>query len=215
MAGKPTVVMIRHGSTELNNQKGTMRGWLNVPLTSEGHKEAQKVAMEVAQNFQLKRIFASDLLRVKESAEYLSKATGVPVGYTPNLRPWNGGVLVGKVIPDLDKQLQYYIEHLNEAPKGGESMNDFLSRLLGFMAKVFDHVEMGESPVACYTSVRPIEATLGWVEGGMTGKIDPTRLEAKKETVKPGGFTTIVKGPKEWKEEIFAPNHGPGGGAEE
>jgi len=207
--------MVRHGQTSLNKQQGTMRGWLNVPLTPEGHKEAQKVAMEIAKHFKLRKIYSSDLLRVRESAEYLKMATGVPITFTPSLRPWNGGELVGKVIPNLGQKLRYYIEHPNEAPKGGESMNSFVGRLLNFMAKVFDSVEMGESPVACYTSVRDIEAVLGWVEGGMTGKIDPTRLEAKKETVKPGGFTTIIKGAREWKEEIFAPNQGPGGGAKE
>ncbi|MFI5324482.1 MAG: phosphoglycerate mutase family protein, partial [Thermodesulfobacteriota bacterium] len=34
--------MIRHGETSLNQKQGTMRGWLNVPLTPRGHKEAQK-----------------------------------------------------------------------------------------------------------------------------------------------------------------------------
>jgi broad specificity phosphatase PhoE len=202
----PTIILLRHGETDLN-KPGMMRGWTDVPLDSTGLKQSKESAKVVAQEWPIAKIYSGDLKRQIQSAEFLAKETGLKVEKTEALRPWNGGELVGKYVPDLGTKLKYYIEHKDEKPKDGESMNTFLDRLLGFMAKVFDEAT-STTPIAVVTSIRPIEATIGWIEAGLNDGIDDDKLEAKKETVGPSGIVELQSKRKkdDWTFKVFKAN---------
>lgn len=190
--GKGEVILVRHGSTRLN-KPGEMRGWLDVPLSPQGQKEALKAAQHVKERWpQAKRLYAGDLKRHKESAEFIAEALALEPEFRKELRPWDPGELAGHYIENLDDEIEYYVKHPTEAPKGGEPMGEFLERLLGFMSDVFSQAQAGLTPVICVTSIRDIEAILGWIDAGMRNdKIDPKRLVAKKETLKPGEIIRV------------------------
>ena len=92
----PTFVyMVRHGETILTpDRKFSGIGKLNPPLTKEGRAQAQKVAAEIAK-IKPDVLIASPLQRTKETAEEISKATGLrpiydEVWYECSFGDWDG-----------------------------------------------------------------------------------------------------------------------------
>jgi broad specificity phosphatase PhoE len=201
----PTVVLVRHGETELNKQ-GMLRGWTDVPLDSKGQKEAAETGKEVAEEWPITKIYAANLRRVMQSTEPLEKDLGIKADFVQDLRPWNGGVLAGRKVPNIEEKIRYYINHPTKAPEEGEPMKEFLQRLLHFMSGVFDEANEADGPIAVVTSIRPIEAIIGYIEAGMNDTtINPDRLEAKKETVPPSGVVVLTNPKKrdDWKVSIW------------
>lgn len=205
MAKTPIIYLVRHGSTELNGS-GQLRGWSDAELTFEGKKEAQAAAEELSELINRPaKLYTSDLKRAEETAHYIHREVGGEILMTKSLRPWNAGVLTATEQPNLDEIISHYTDDLDDSPENGESMRTFIHRLLGFMTKVFDEAEGGISPIVCVTSIRPIEAIIGWIESGMRHeKIDSKWLIAKDETVKPGGLVELTGDPKgNWDYEVI------------
>lgn len=130
------VLIIRHGSTELNNHqdesKDKIRGFMNVPLDYKGRQQAKKLA----EGLKADVLVSSDLARASETAFIISQATKIPLALvTPAFRPWDLGKYTGKSskeCADIDK----FVERPNEkVPSGGgfqgESFNSFRHRLFG------------------------------------------------------------------------------------
>lgn len=201
----PTIILVRHGETSLN-KPGMMRGWTDVPLDSSGIKMARQTAKEVAKEWPVAKLYSGDLKRQVQSANFLAGETGLRLEERFSLRPWNGGELVGKKVSNLESKLRHYIDNPNEAPKDGETMNDFTNRLMQFMTEVFQEATY-TSPIVVVTSIRPIEAIIGYIEDSMRA-ISPERLEAKKETVGPSGVVVLTNPKKrdDWKYKIWKAN---------
>jgi broad specificity phosphatase PhoE len=202
LMAQPTIILVRHGETNLN-KPGMMRGWTDVPLNSSGKEQAKKAAEVVSQDWKLDKLYRADLNRVEQSAKYLEDATGLKAEATKSLRPWNGGNLTGHKVNGLGAKLRFYIEHMSQKPEGGESMKEFIDRLLGFMSNVFDEAEMKKETIGVVTSIRPIEAITGWVENNFNEPINPDKLEAKNEMVGPGGVVRLYLQGKKWKFEVI------------
>ena len=124
------LVLIRHGHTSLNipGQQERLRGWLDIPLSEQGLREAEETASIVA-NFEIKAIYSSDLTRALQTSEIISRVVRAPVTPTPELRPWNLGVFAGN---QLVHQLIPFLHILSQAPDtvapGSESWNQFYDR---------------------------------------------------------------------------------------
>jgi len=153
-----TILVVRHGETQLNHDN-KVRGWADVPLNHRGINEALATAKQL-ENWSIAQIISSDLIRTKQTAQIISKLNFVPIFYSPFLRSWNTGhEMVGM---DLDKAvpiMQYYVAHRDEAPKGGETFNDFLRRV----TVIWDHIKLRamDSPgkaIVVVTSSRDIDA---------------------------------------------------------
>ena len=61
------VWMIRHGESE-TNKEGLWSGWLDAPLTEKGKGDAA-LAGEIVSRIKFDKIYSSDLLRAKSTAE--------------------------------------------------------------------------------------------------------------------------------------------------
>lgn len=125
----PTFLLVRHGTTELNDPKNErLRGFSDVPLSHEG-----RGIIEVTKKFirdtgyPVQRVVTSPLQRAVQTASIL--ADGVAQVY-PNksLLPWNLGDLAGKLVKDIVPRL----DHLQELPDlkvtNGESYRTFFNR---------------------------------------------------------------------------------------
>ena len=71
------LMLIRHGETDWNREK-IFRGRLDVPLSDRGEKQAELTGSALAQEG-ITRICSSPLKRAVQTAEAISRATGVPV----------------------------------------------------------------------------------------------------------------------------------------
>ncbi|HLO03289.1 MAG TPA: histidine phosphatase family protein [Symbiobacteriaceae bacterium] len=81
---KTTLALVRHGVTEWN-YSGRAQGHVDIPLSAEGHHQAELVAQSLA-NESWDAIYASDLSRARQTAEAIGRALDLPVKTDPRLR---------------------------------------------------------------------------------------------------------------------------------
>lgn len=85
--------LIRHGQSA-GNAEGRFGGHGPTPLSSLGEKQAELTGKLLASDG-ISAIYSSDLYRAVQTAEPLSKLTGVPIVQTAAFRERNVGVLEG------------------------------------------------------------------------------------------------------------------------
>lgn len=126
--------LVRHSITSLNSddydkkQKERIRGWLDVPLSDDGWKKAEKAA-DVLRDKNIIAIFSSNLIRAKQTAGIISKENDAPVITTPLLRPWNVGIIEGMPHEPGTKIMKLYVKYRPTlAIRGGEPYITFYKR---------------------------------------------------------------------------------------
>src|SRR3569623_193897 len=83
------LLLVRHGETDWNAE-GRLQGHTDRPLNDHGRRQAKEVAERLAGEG-ADAIYASDLLRAKETAEIVGERRGVPVVVDADLREKNWG----------------------------------------------------------------------------------------------------------------------------
>lgn len=119
----PELIVVRHGATELNDT-GRLRGWMDPPLSEAGFRHAQMLAgMSLP-----KTVFCSDLLRARQTAEYIGAYWAVS-----ELRPWNVGIYQGRPTDVVHPKLVQYTREPTVRVPFGEPYAEFAERLLKFV----------------------------------------------------------------------------------
>jgi len=127
------LLLIRHGETDWNTE-GRYQGQSDVPLNATGREQAQQLA-QALRGSALEAIYSSDLLRARETAEALARATGAPLHVDPRLREVGLGEWEGQLFSDIQQRYPDLLRRrredpLNFAPPGGETVAALRSRLL-------------------------------------------------------------------------------------
>jgi broad specificity phosphatase PhoE len=117
-----TLMLIRHGETELNAAR-TLQ-FPDTPLGARGREQAMAVGRRFAARPPA-AIVSSDMARAYQTAQAISQATGIPVIASPLLGERNFGDLRGRRFDDLG----YDPIHADEGPPNGESMEQFRARI--------------------------------------------------------------------------------------
>lgn len=125
------VLLIRHGQSE-GNAEGRFGGHTATPLSARGRKQAAATAKTLASET-FTAIYSSDLLRAIETAEPLSRLTGLPVQSTEAFRERSVGVMEGLAFEDAAEQHpeQYAAllrRDFDHVLMGGESYRQLLDR---------------------------------------------------------------------------------------
>lgn len=97
------LLLIRHEESEADILR-VHEGRADFSLTERGHRQATAMAVYVASNYQIDRIYTSTLQRAAQTAQYLSDATGVPVRSEPDLMEFNNGQLAGLSYEEADEK---------------------------------------------------------------------------------------------------------------
>jgi len=128
------IYFVRHGQTE-SNQKGTVTGHIDSPLTKEGIKQAKKTLLEISDDFS--ELYSSDLIRCLQTAEILNQKLNLPIQSDIRLRERDFGSLVGKKFSDMDTTGEIKEKDKNQQydyrPYGGEHVEDVKKRVLDFI----------------------------------------------------------------------------------
>lgn len=85
---------IRHGETDWN-KAGVMQGHTDIPLNDTGISQAQAAARAFA-TLPVQRVYCSDLLRARRTAEIINAERGLPMSVEPMLRERSFGIFEGK-----------------------------------------------------------------------------------------------------------------------
>ncbi|MGI6129366.1 MAG: histidine phosphatase family protein [bacterium] len=130
------ILLIRHGITKYNRER-RFQGQLDVPLSDEGRRQAQKLAQQFKPG-QIQAIYSSDLSRAKETAEIIARAIMLKIeSYRPDLREicfghWQGHTMdeVAELYPE--ELAIWRADRTYSAPHGGETYAQLADR--GFKA---------------------------------------------------------------------------------
>jgi len=129
------LILVRHGETEWNVQR-RYQGQFNVPLSSVGRQQAERIAQRLASQ-KIDAIYASDLERAWETAATIAAKHGLAVASEPRLRELKFGVLEGLTFDEA--QIQYpemitaWLKDFNQPPQGGESVDLLNARIISLL----------------------------------------------------------------------------------
>jgi broad specificity phosphatase PhoE len=188
------VFVVRHGRTELN-AKNAFRGKANPPLDSVGIKQAHTLA-HLFSNIPISHIFCSDKLRATKTAEIIAQAKGGEVHKSEALRALNVGDFSGQPRnKESEAKLQTYLDDPDCCIPGGESLNEFRSRVRPCLQEAIDiYLECGIPPLLVAHS-----SVVHEISNIATGN-------HKKMLVEPGGALAVYcEGGKITAEPIFKP----------
>lgn len=131
------IYLIRHGSTDMNEQK-LLRGWLDPELSELGLEQSNLLA-EFLEDEDVSKIYSSDLQRSLQTAEIIADKVGLEIEATDSLRPINFGDLQGRplkeILPDLNKLMDGWQFDPNIKAPNGESFKSFQDRTYGLSRK--------------------------------------------------------------------------------
>src|SRR5207248_2072590 len=88
-----TLLLVRHGETDWN-AAGRLQGHTDRPLNDYGRQQARELGDRLAGD-RIAAVYASDLVRARETAEILGERLGLVVVLDPDLREKNWGTWEG------------------------------------------------------------------------------------------------------------------------
>lgn len=132
--------LLRHGEA-LSNTENMISCWpekKEFPLTEKGRKQISESAEMLKkicakQNQNIDMIFASDLLRTKQSAEIMAGEINLEIKYDKRLREYDVGIYNGRSIFEYVKIFSSQLERFDRKAEGGEDYNDIKIRIKSFI----------------------------------------------------------------------------------
>ena len=123
---EPTrIIAIRHGETTWNVDT-RIQGRLDIPLNATGRVQAARMALALKDE-PITAVYASDLARAWETAQYLGRAHGLQLTPEIGLRERGFGDFEGKTFAEIEALLPDESQRWRKrdpefAPSGGESL---------------------------------------------------------------------------------------------
>ena len=140
---------VRHGQSEANVLQVISNRDQPHPLTELGRQQAAQLAQSL-RDLPIAKIYASPILRARQTAEIVSAALHVPVDYADGLREPDCGVMEGRSDEAAWAEHRRVIEAWLDAHDydaridGGESFNAVRARFAPWL----DRVEAAHAPTA-------------------------------------------------------------------
>ena len=131
---EPTrIIAIRHGETTWNVDS-RIQGRLDIPLNATGRQQATRMALALKSE-PIAAIYASDLTRAWETADYLGRAHGLGVLAETGLRERGFGDFEGKTFAEIEallpeQSMRWRKRDPDFAPAGGESLLALSQRVI-------------------------------------------------------------------------------------
>ena len=131
---EPTcIIAIRHGETSWNVDT-RIQGHLDIPLSANGRWQAERLASALKDE-PLAAIYASDLTRAWETAQYVGRTHGLEVIKESGLRERGFGDFQGKTFAEIEallpeQSLRWRKRDPEFSPHGGESLVALRSRVI-------------------------------------------------------------------------------------
>src|SRR5437867_1816005 len=93
------ICFVRHGESVWNAER-RVQGQLDIPLSVTGIKQAEAVANSVARE-KFDALYASDLIRARDTAEAVARQLRLPVQSHQDLRERHFGIFQGLTYDDV------------------------------------------------------------------------------------------------------------------
>jgi broad specificity phosphatase PhoE len=162
------VLLARHCQTEWNFL-GKAQGVTDVSLNNMGLWQAKKLAEKLSGK-KIAKIFSSDLIRSKQTAQIVSEMNGIPYEYDARLREFSFGELEGLEykefikkcgrlnMPDYHKPIEADFSIF-----GGEKGRDVLRKYISFLDEVLiKHSDQSILVIGHGKAIRLLMTELEW-----------------------------------------------------
>ena len=138
--GQPTsTLLLRHGETPLSTER-RFAGRGDIPLTEAGLAQAEAAAARLAARGNIDVIVTSPLLRARQTAEAVAKATGAPLQVEDGLAETDFGKWEGMTFAEIQKrwpdELAAWLASVDVAPPGGESFAAVTRRVVAALDRL-------------------------------------------------------------------------------
>lgn len=152
------LLLIRHGESEAN-RNGIFAGQIDPDLVENGVTQAKCTAKYVSLNYNVDKIYSSDLKRAYNTAKALSEETGIDVTKKTELREIKGGEWENKRFSELETlSPEAYSIWITDIGKsccpGGESVRQLGKRIMAALEEIAK--ENDGKTVAIATHATPI-----------------------------------------------------------
>jgi probable phosphoglycerate mutase len=161
------LVLLRHGRTAWNHEK-RVQGQLDAELDDTGHEQAGRTA-DVLKLLQPTLLWSSDLVRARDTAGYLARATGLEPSYDVRLREFDLGERQGLTHDEYaaiaPEEFELFRQGYYDDAPGAESVPDVRARMtevLGEMLAALGPDETGIAVTHGAAARVAIAAMLGW-----------------------------------------------------
>lgn len=135
-----TLLIIRHGESEANNQK-IFAGHLDTPLQPRGIEQAKLTAEFIANNYKVDKVYASDLQRAFITGKAVADRAGVEIVPEKGLREidcpmWDGVKFDEMHLVDEEKYKMWIEDIGNAQTPGGESTAEVGKRVYSTVKRI-------------------------------------------------------------------------------
>jgi len=188
------LILVRHGHTPLNShgKEERLRAWLDIPLDSEGMREAVETAQTLS-CLTITAIYSSDLRRARQTAETIHASTNATLFTTDELRPWNLGIFGGQLLREIIPFLNLLNENPDLPAPNGESFRQFYERYSRRLFELLEIAEKSAGDIIAVTHVRNVLAAETILAHGNAEKVP---VQGGPST---GSLTTIEKVSGLWR----------------
>ena len=136
------LLLARHGETD-DNARLIFQGQGGGPLNARGRAQAERLASRLAKSVDL--IVSSDLLRAKETAEHVRRASGVEIVFDREIREIDVGAWTGLAYDEVERRFAEewaaWRAGLDVARGGGETYAGLATRVSSALRRIArDHV---------------------------------------------------------------------------
>jgi broad specificity phosphatase PhoE len=146
------ILLARHGQTDFNAPPVRIQGSLDPPLNATGIAQARELA-ELVAGEGLRALYASDMLRARQTAEIVGQRVGLEPVVDARVRECDWGSWEGRLVDDIARDESDHWQAWLEARDGfrfpgGESLAEHEARTVAAL----EDVERGELPalVVCH-----------------------------------------------------------------
>lgn len=133
------LLVIRHGETAWNHDH-RIQGALDIGLNEAGRAQALLLAQALVEE-PLDAVYASDLVRARDTAAAVAEVRGLPLRLDAGLRERRFGIFEGRSFTELEQlypadTLRWRRRDPDFGPEGGERLVDFYERCVGALARI-------------------------------------------------------------------------------
>jgi len=134
-----TLYLIRHGLTEWN-VTNRFQGSSDIPLCDKGREQAKRLSKRM-ENYPIHKVYASDLSRAYETAQYIAQPHNIAVKKVPELREIHFGIWEGLTQEEIVQLKEYNFTAWKQSPHdhpfpGEESFKNVQKRVMAGLEKI-------------------------------------------------------------------------------
>ena len=161
--GSPTLILLRHGRTELNEQD-KLQGSTDVDLDAYGQQQSRNVGQFIRETYRIDRVVTSPLKRAVQTVEYAGFGE-LPCAQDPRLAEIDYGEWeTDPVASRASEMITQWNSDVSFKPPGGESLASMFERVSAACADLMRPQQPGTILVCSHAT--PIKAAVVWALGG-------------------------------------------------